>query len=155
MYYAGYTVSVKTWCREGRMTFGLHQPVPSPHSPPPTPPGFLFLFGCAGSSWLSRLSLVAMSGGYSLLQCVQASHWSGFSYCGARALGYTGFSRCGGWAQKLRLQGSGSIVVAHRLHCLAACGIFPDQGLNLCLLHLARGFFTTEPPRKPLPHPRF
>ena len=25
-----------------------------------------------------------------------------------------------------------SVVVAHGLSCSAACGIFPDQGLNLC-----------------------
>ena len=34
-----------------------------------------------------------------------------------------------------RLQSTGSIVVVHRLSCSAACGIFPDEGLNLCLLH--------------------
>ena len=33
------------------------------------------------------------------------------------------------------LQRMGSIVVAHRLRCPVACGIFPDQGSNLCLLH--------------------
>ena len=27
------------------------------------------------------------------------------------------------------------LVVAHTLSCSAACGIFPDQGLNPCLLH--------------------
>ena len=32
-------------------------------------------------------------------------------------------------------QGSGSVVVAYGLSCSAACGIFPDQGSNLCLLH--------------------
>ena len=26
-------------------------------------------------------------------------------------------------------------VVAHGLSCSAACGIFPDQGSNMCLLH--------------------
>ena len=30
---------------------------------------------------------------------------------------------------------SGSVVVAHRLSCFAACGIFPDQGSNPCPLH--------------------
>ena len=30
---------------------------------------------------------------------------------------------------------SGSVVVAHGLSCSAACGIFPDQGSNLCPLH--------------------
>ena len=34
-----------------------------------------------------------------------------------------------------RLQSTGSEVVALGLSCSAACGIFPDQGLNLCLLH--------------------
>ena len=35
-----------------------------------------------------------------------------------------------------RLQGvRASVAVAHRLSCSVARGIFPDQGLNLCLLH--------------------
>ena len=29
----------------------------------------------------------------------------------------------------------GSVVVVHGLSCPAACGIFPDQGLNQCPLH--------------------
>ena len=33
------------------------------------------------------------------------------------------------------LQSAGSVVVAHGLHCSAAGRIFPDQGLNLCILH--------------------
>ena len=33
------------------------------------------------------------------------------------------------------LQNAGSVVVAHRLSCSVACGIFPDQGSNLCPLH--------------------
>ena len=32
-------------------------------------------------------------------------------------------------------QSTGSIVVVHRLSCSMTCGIFLDQGLNLCLLH--------------------
>ena len=42
----------------------------------------------------------------------------GFSCCGARALG-----------------ARASVFAAHRLSCSAACGIFPDQGLNPCPLH--------------------
>ena len=30
---------------------------------------------------------------------------------------------------------TGSVVVAHGLGCSTACGIFPDQGSNLCPLH--------------------
>jgi len=33
------------------------------------------------------------------------------------------------------LQSTGSIVVMHGLSCSVACVIFPDQGLNPCLLH--------------------
>ena len=33
------------------------------------------------------------------------------------------------------LQRAGSIVVAHGLSCSTTGGIFPDQGLNMCLLH--------------------
>ena len=33
------------------------------------------------------------------------------------------------------LQSSGSVVVVHGLSCSTACGIIPDQGLNLCPLH--------------------
>ena len=35
-----------------------------------------------------------------------------------------------------RLKGmQASVVVVHGLDCPMACGIFPDQGLNLCPLH--------------------
>ena len=41
------------------------------------------------------------------------------------------FSCCGAWA----LQHVGSVIVAHGLWCPKACGIFPDQGSNLCPLY--------------------
>ena len=51
-------------------------------------------------------------------------------------------SRCAGlslsWRLLLRSTGSrctGPVAVAHRPSCTAACGIFPDQGLNPCPLH--------------------
>ena len=34
-----------------------------------------------------------------------------------------------------RFQSTGSIAVVHRLSCFMSCGIFLDQGSNLCLLH--------------------
>ena len=79
-----------------------------------------FDFGCAGSSLLRGF----------------------FSSCGtqvlivvASILDSTG-SRAQGlqWVWLPRLQGTGSVVVAHGLSCSMACGIFPDQGSNLCLL---------------------
>ena len=32
-----------------------------------------------------------------------------------------------------------SVVVVHELSCSVACGVFPDQGLNPCLLHWQEG----------------
>ena len=63
------------------------------------------------------LSLVAVSRRYSLLWCT-CFLCSGFSCCGAQALG--------AWA---------SVVVPQGLSCSAARGIFPDKGSNLCPLH--------------------
>ena len=34
-----------------------------------------------------------------------------------------------------RFKNTGSVVVAHGLSCSSACGIFPDQRSNPCLLH--------------------
>ena len=62
--------------------------------------------------------------------CVRASNCGGFSCCGALALR--------AWASVVvarGLQSAGSVVVVHGLHCSVACGIFPDQGSNLCPLH--------------------
>ena len=72
-----------------------------------------------------RLSLVAASGGYSSLRCAGFSlRWLLLLWStGSR---HEGFSSCGARA---------SVVVAHGLSCSVACGIFPDQGLNLCPLH--------------------
>ena len=69
---------------------------------------------------------------------VWASPCSVFSCCRAWALGCLGFISCIMWAQQLPLPGSqstGSVVVAHGFSCFEACGIFPDRGSNLCLLH--------------------
>ena len=63
------------------------------------------------------LSLVAVSRGYSSLQCAGFSLW---------------------WLLLLRSTGSrctGSVVVARGFTCSAAWGIFPDQGSNPYPLH--------------------
>ena len=64
-----------------------------------------------------RLSLVVVSRGYSGC-CAQVSHCGFFSCCRTWALGLMG-----------------SIVAAHELSCSVACGIFLNQGSNLCLLY--------------------
>ena len=77
---------------------------------------------------LCGFSLVAAS----IYSLVVISHCSGLSCCRAWALG------C-----------SGSVVVAHWLSCSAACGIFPEQGLNSCPLNSLGGrYWTTGPSGK-------
>ena len=86
---------------------------------------FLIFFYCSGSPLLCGHSPSFCEQGL-LSSCdVQASHCSGFSFCGAGALGRPAFSSCGSQALEHRLSNWG-------LSCSAACGIFPDQGLNLC-----------------------
>ena len=43
--------------------------------------------------------------------------------------------RAGSVVAALGLHSVGSVVVEHKLSCSPACGIFPDQGSNPCLLH--------------------
>ena len=82
---------------------------------------YLFIFGCTGFPLaVPGLSLVAASGGW-------------LSSCGAQ-----GFSLP--WLLFLvgehRLQGAwASVVVMQGLSCSTACGVFLDQGSNLCPLH--------------------
>ena len=63
------------------------------------------------------LSLVAATGDPSSLRC------AGLSLSRPLLLRSTGSRR------------AGSVVVAHGPTCSAACGTFPDQGLNPCPLH--------------------
>ena len=80
-----------------------------------------YIPGCVGSVLLCRLSLVAASGAYSLVAVwgLLISVASFDSCLGTRAVGHVGFNSCG-----------------TGLSCSMAYQIFPDQGLNLCLLHL-------------------
>ena len=78
---------------------------------------FIYLWLCWVFDSVQGLSLVAASGGHSSSWC-------------------TGLSLS--WPLLLRSTGSrrtGSVIVAHGPSCSAACGIFPDQGLNPCSLH--------------------
>ena len=67
-----------------------------------------------------------------------ASPRGGFSSCGAQALGFPGFSTCSMRFSVVagpRVYGAGSVVMAHKLSCSSACGIFLAQESNPCLLH--------------------
>ena len=78
------------------------------------------------------LSLVVASGGHSSSRC------AGLSLSRPLLLRSTGSRR------------AGSVIVAHRPSCSAACGIFPDQVSNPCPLHWqADSQPTTAPLGKP------
>ena len=64
-----------------------------------------------------RLSLAAASGGFSLV-----AEW--------RLLNAWLLLLQSHRLQYLQLTSAGSVIMAHRLSCSTACGIFPDQGLN-------------------------
>ena len=66
------------------------------------------------------------------IQCLGLSLWWLLSLWSTASLAVAlRFSSCGTRA----VERVGSVAVAHRLSCLEACGIFPDQGSNQCLLH--------------------
>ena len=109
---------------------------------------FIYLCLCWVFVAVRGLSPVAASGGHS------SSRRMGLSLSRPLLLWNTGSRR------------AGSVIVAHRPSCSVACGIFPDQGSNLCPLHWqadsqplrhqgspAGGFLTTAPPGKPLDFP--
>ena len=78
---------------------------------------FIYFWRCWVFVSVRGLSLVAASG-------VHSSSWcAGLSLSRPFLLRSTGSRR------------AGSVVVAHGPTCSAACGIFPDQGSNLCPLH--------------------
>ena len=57
----------------------------------------------------------------------------GYSDCDAQDFHCRGFSRCK--AQTLECSGFCTVVAVHGFTCSVACGIFPDQRSNPCLLH--------------------
>ena len=91
---------------------------------------YIFILAVLGLHSCTCFSLAVVSEGYSLLQ---STHYGGSSCYGAQALGRTGPR--GSVAVVPRFQSTGSLVTVHGLSCFSASGIFPDQDLNLCLLH--------------------
>ena len=73
-----------------------------------------------------RLSLVAVSGDCSSLQCVGLLWWILL----LQSMGLQGMQASVVAAPQV--QNTGSVLVAHGLSCLVVCGIYPDQGSNPC-----------------------
>ena len=89
------------------------------------------LLAMPGLRCFEGFSLVAESGDCSLLTAV-ASLVAEYRLQSAQAsvVAAHGLSSCGSQALEHRLSSCG-----HRLICSTACGIFPDQVSNPCLLH--------------------
>ena len=70
------------------------------------------------------------------LQC-EAPRCGGFARWVARLQGTRAVvaERVGSAVAAAGLQSTGSVVVVHGLSCFVACGIFPNQESNPCLLH--------------------
>ena len=102
-----------------------------------------FIFYCAGLCYCTGFSLVVRVG-VTLRLWYTASHCSGLSCCGSRALGCPGVSSCGSWAPEHRLS-SGA-----RGELLCGMWNLPRLGIEAMSPALAGRFFTTEPPGKPI-----
>ena len=87
---------------------------------------YLFICGCA-EYLLLRVFFSSCGKQEKGLLTVVASLVAGHGLWAGR-VAVVGLGSCASWAL--------STVMAHRPSCFTACGIFPDQGLNLCLLHL-------------------
>ena len=74
---------------------------------------------------------LAVLGPHSCTRALPSCGERGLPRCGARASHCGSPSRCGAQAVGARA----SVVVAHGPSCSVACGIFPHQGSNPCLLH--------------------
>ena len=101
---------------------------------------YLFIyFDCAGSSLLRGLFSSCREQGL-LSSCgTWASHWGGFSRCGARESGLQYLWRDGSVVAAPGLQSTGLEAVVCEFSCCMACGIFLSQGLNPCLVHWHAG----------------
>ena len=110
------------------------------------------IFGCVGSSLL-RVGFLQLRRAGATLRCgAQASHCSGFSCCGAWALGARasvvvaqGLSSCGSWALEYRLSSCGA-----RAQLLRGMWDLPSPRIKPVSPALAGGFLTTVPPGKSL-----
>ena len=113
---------------------------------------YLFIFGCVGSLLLCAGFVQLQRAGATLRCGAWASHCSGFSCCGARALGVRasvvvacGLNSCGSRVLERRLSSCGA-----RAQLLRGMWDPPGPGLEPVSPALAGRFLTTAPPGKPL-----
>ena len=94
---------------------------------------FLIYFGCIGLWAVSScgrwgLFFVAVRGLLIAVASLVSEHR-------LQARGLQSLWHAGSVVVARGIQSAGSVVVAHGISCSMACGIFPDQRSNQCLLH--------------------
>ena len=89
------------------------------------------LSDCSGLSPASAAAAAPLTQAWPRSLLGAAFSRQGSSACRARAPGHAGSRNRGSQALD-----TGSAVAGHRLSCSRACGLFPNEGLNLSLLHL-------------------
>ena len=97
---------------------------------------FLIVFVCLVGLFVLILFIYLFLAVSGLRFCARA-----FSSCATASGGHSS-SQCAGLSLSRPLllwstgsRHAGSVIVAHGSSCSAACGIFPNQGLNPCPLH--------------------
>ena len=136
--YAIFSGQLSMLCKVSIVSICQFQSLNSPHPPQPshTHPAtwrvfYLIIF------WLH--CVFALNQSFLQLQCEGLS-LQRFLLLGSTVSRYEGCSTCevGARQSRLRLQSADSIVTAHGPSYSSACGILPDQGLNLCVSCIGR-----------------
>ena len=81
------------------------------------------------------LALVAVSGGYSLVVVRGLIAVASLVEPGLEASGLQSLQHVGSVVTAPGLQSTGLVILVNGVSCPQACGIFPDKGSNLCVLH--------------------
>ena len=118
----------------------------------PLSPCLWVYFGCAEALLLHGLSLVVESGASSpvaVLELLPGEASLVEKSRGSRAHGLQESQQVCSVVVAPELQSPGSGFVTPGLSCSAACGIFPDQGLNPCILHRQADSFPLSHQRSP------
>ena len=95
------------------------------------PEFYLFFYGCAESLAVQAFPLVLTHRGYSL---ASVCRFFLLQSTGSRVHRLQQLWHVGSVVAAPRLWSTDLVVVAHRLSCCVACGIFLDQGSDVCLL---------------------
>ena len=97
---------------------------------------YLFIYFCCTGLPFCLRAFSSCRGGYSLVVVHRLLPAVAFLAAehGLWACGFQWMRAVDSVLAALRLEGLSSAVVGHRLSCPTACGIFPDQGSNLCPL---------------------